>query len=68
MKPNFDKVVDRYGENTFKQDYFKQMYQNPDLICLTTADYDVECPNEIRDEIKRIADYNCLGYTLFTLE
>lgn len=68
MSVNFDKIVDRFHANTFKQEYFKNLHNNRDLISLTTADYDVECPDEIREETHKIAEYNCLGYTLHTQE
>lgn len=61
---DFDRVVDRYGTNSYKYDAMRKQYDNPNLLTLGCADNEIECPPAIVEAVKKRAEHAVYGYTI----
>lgn len=72
MKYDFDQVIDRTGTNSARWTLYEAPAEDrlygEDYIFLSSADMDFRCSDAIREELRRVVDYNLYGYTLLTHE
>lgn len=60
MEYNFDKIVNRFGTNSYKYDEMPA----EDVIPLWVADMDFETAPVIREALAKRMEHGCFGYTL----
>ena len=61
-KYNFDKKVDRTGEDSVKYGLRKLVFKNENVIPLWVADMDFETPDFIIEAMKQRVDHSVFGY------
>ncbi len=62
MKYNFDEYINRKNTNCVKYDGLKRYFNIEDAKPMWVADMDFKTPNFILEDIKKVLDYNILGY------
>lgn len=66
MKYDFDKLIDRRDNATYKWDQSERLFGRKDILPLWVADMDFEPPREVRDAIVARAEAGIYGYTIRT--
>ena len=61
---NFDKIIDRSGTWTVKQELLPDYFGRRDLLPLWVADMDFETPPFIMDALRKRLEHPVLGYTV----
>ena len=62
---DFDKVIDRRNTGSVKVDFIKENGFPEDTIPLWVADMDFETAPEIKEALKKTAEFGVFGYTIY---
>lgn len=63
MNINFDEIIDRRNTNCLKYDFAMERKQRDDLLPLWIADMDFRVPEEVIDDLQRVASHGIFGYS-----
>ena len=64
MKYDFDKIVDRRGDSSYKWGLLKHFFGTEDIISMTIAEMDLPVPPQVTLAMKKRLEYPIYGYTL----
>lgn len=63
MKFDFDSIVERRGTNSFKWDFYKDIFGSEELLPMWVADMDFLAPKKVEEAITKRVEHGVFGYT-----
>jgi cystathionine beta-lyase len=60
---DFNKIIERRGTNCEKWDLMSEIFGREDLLPFWVADMDFECPEEVKEALKKRVEHGILGYS-----